>query len=193
MDSNSVDPSHSKGRLRIARRTRAWTRPDLRIWPAYYDSSTQMLCLMVSPPASASPNIEASWHYHPAEIEYTRRFLAVSIRYDYFQDSRPPIDAAPITVLFDTPTLLRCSLPPGLREPVPDTIRPPICATFTDYITTLPQWEGISLPKQRRTHFLTPHSTNYCNRGPSTYWSPVTAATKRITAPSMAACLSSCS
>jgi hypothetical protein len=130
-----------------------WTRPDLRIWPAYYDSSTQMLCLMVSPPASTPPNTDASWHYYPAEIEYTRRFLTVSTRYDYFQDSRPPIDAAPITVLFETTTLLRCSLSPGPHEPVPDTVRPPICATFADYVTTLPQWERDLLAKAMEDPF----------------------------------------
>jgi hypothetical protein len=91
--------------------------------------------------------------YYPAEIEYTRRFLSVSTRYDSFQDSRPPIDAAPITVLLETPTLLRCSLPPGLYEPVPDTIHPPICATFAHYVTTLPQWERDLLAKATEDPF----------------------------------------
>jgi hypothetical protein len=102
---------------------------------------------MEPPPASTPPYTEASWHYLPAEIEYTRRFLEVSTRYDSFQDSRPLIDAAPITVLLKTPTLLRCSIPPGLHEPVPDAIRPPICATFADYVMTLPQCERDLLSK----------------------------------------------
>jgi hypothetical protein len=29
-----------------------WTRPDLRNWPAYYDSSSQMICQMVPPHAT---------------------------------------------------------------------------------------------------------------------------------------------
>jgi hypothetical protein len=31
-----------------------WTRPDQRIWPVYYDSSSQMLCQMVQTPQHRS-------------------------------------------------------------------------------------------------------------------------------------------
>jgi hypothetical protein len=38
-----------------------------------------------------------------------------------FADARPEIDAATVTVLLETPTLLRCSLPPISNTPVLDT------------------------------------------------------------------------
>jgi hypothetical protein len=119
-----------------------WTRPDLRNWPAYYDSSSQMLCQMVPPHATATLGTSStSWAYHPAGIECTRRFVAISKNAASFQDSRPTPDAVPVTVLLDTPTLLRCSIPPMPLEPAHDAVRAPINATFADYVTNLPLWE----------------------------------------------------
>jgi hypothetical protein len=95
-----------------------WTRPDLHNWPAYNDSSSQMLCQMVPQHAIATLGTSStSWTYHPVGIECTRRFVAVSKNAASFQDSRPPSDAVPVTVLLDTPTLLRCSIPPMPLEP----------------------------------------------------------------------------
>jgi hypothetical protein len=99
----------------------------LRTWNAYYEPSSQLLCQMVSPPAYAPSGTATSWHYHPVEITHTSRFLTVSTSND--------------TVLLETPTLLRCSLPPMSPDFVLATIRSPICATFADYVMTLPMWE----------------------------------------------------
>jgi hypothetical protein len=83
-----------------------WVRPVLRNWPAYYDSSSQMLYQMIPPHATATLGTSStSWPYHPAGIECTRRFVAVSKNVASFQDSRPPPNAVPATVLLDTPTL----------------------------------------------------------------------------------------
>jgi hypothetical protein len=75
-----------------------------------------------------------SWQYHSAGIGFTRRFIAVSTSAAFFQDSRPPPDVVPVTVLLETPTLLQCSIPPMPPEPVHDAARSPIS-------TTLPLWE----------------------------------------------------
>jgi hypothetical protein len=96
---------------------------------------------MVSSPATATPSTDASWHYHPAEITQTRRFLAVLTRNDAFQDSRSDFDAVPITVLREIPILLRCSLPPIPPYCVLVTISSQACATYADYVTTLLMWE----------------------------------------------------
>jgi hypothetical protein len=83
-----------------------WTRPDQRIWPVYYDSSSQMLCQMVQTPQheTATPGTaNTSWQYYPAGIASTRRFIAVSKDAASFQDSRPPPDAVPVTVLKHLP------------------------------------------------------------------------------------------
>jgi hypothetical protein len=101
------------------------TRTDLRAWSAYYDPSSQLICQMLSPSATAPPGSATSWYY--GEITHKRRFCAVSTRNKPFQDSRPPPDALPITVLRETPTLLRCSLPPTPPDSVLDSIRSPIC------------------------------------------------------------------
>jgi hypothetical protein len=117
-----------------------WTRPDQRIWPVYYDSSSQMLCQMVQTPQheTATPGTaNTSWQYYPAGIASTRRFIAVSKDAASFQDSRPPPDAVPVTVL-ETPTLLRCSIPSLPPETGHDAIRDPKVATFADYVATLP-------------------------------------------------------
>jgi hypothetical protein len=52
---------------------------------------------------------------HKVEVSYsgiasTRRFIAVTKNATFFQDSRPPSDATPVTVLLETPTLLRSPL-----------------------------------------------------------------------------------
>jgi hypothetical protein len=119
-----------------------WTRPDLRKWPTYYDSSSQMLCQIVSQTNTATLGTSStSWTYHPAAIESTRRFIAVSKSDASFQDSRPPPDAVPVTVLLETTTLLRCSIPPMQTEPVHDAARALNCDTFAAYVATLPLWE----------------------------------------------------
>jgi hypothetical protein len=56
-------------------------------------------------------------NYHPAHITYARRFLAVS-KSNTFADERPDIDATPVTVLLETATLLRYSLPPTSNSPM---------------------------------------------------------------------------
>jgi hypothetical protein len=159
-----------------------WTRPDLRNWPAYYDSSSQMRYQMVPPHPNATLGTSStSWTYHPAGIECTRRFVAVSKNAASFQDSRPPSDAVPVTVLLDTPTLLRCSIPPMPLEPAHDAVRAPINATFADYVATLSLWERDLLAQRRRTALILP-CANYCNRRTSTYLSQATAATRMTTA-----------
>jgi hypothetical protein len=67
--------------------------------------------------------------------------LAVS-KSNTFAGARPEIDAAPVTILLETPSLLRWSLPPIPNAPVLDTIHTTTCTTFNDYYaTTLPAWE----------------------------------------------------
>jgi hypothetical protein len=80
-----------------------------------------------------------SWQYHLAGIESTRRFVAVSTSAAAFQDSRPQPDA--VTVVLETPILLRCFVPPMPPEPVHDAARSKICAMFDEYIATLRRWE----------------------------------------------------
>jgi hypothetical protein len=65
----------------------------------------------------------------------------IDTKVESFQDSRPPPDAVPVTVLFETPTLLRCSVPPMPPEAVHDTARTPTCETFAVHVVTLPPWE----------------------------------------------------
>jgi hypothetical protein len=55
-----------------------WTQPNLRTWNTYYDTASQMLCQHVPTPATATTGTKDSWHYHPAQITHTRRFLAVT-------------------------------------------------------------------------------------------------------------------
>jgi hypothetical protein len=84
-----------------------------------------------------------------AQITHARRFLAVS-KSNTFADARPEIDAVPVTVLLETATLLRCSLPPISNSPVLDTIYTSTSTTFKDYVTTLPTWEQDLLFAQQR-------------------------------------------
>jgi hypothetical protein len=70
-----------------------------------------------------------------------------------FQDSPPPFDAVPVTVLCETPTLLRCSIPPSPPEPVQNAVQTPICATFTDYLATLPLWERDLIKHNLESYF----------------------------------------
>ena len=58
-----------------------------------------------------------------------------------FQDSRPPPDAVPVTVLPERSTQIRCSLPDMPTATLHETIPTTMCATFGDYISTLPLWE----------------------------------------------------
>jgi hypothetical protein len=101
----------------------------------------------VSPQATALPGTATTRQYQTFAITCTRRFLAVSTRNEPFQDSRPPLDAVPITVPRKTLTLLRCLLPPIPTDSVFDTISSPICATFVDYgvgvgdVMIFPLWE----------------------------------------------------
>jgi hypothetical protein len=80
-----------------------------------------MLCQKVPPLATATTGNKASWNYHLALITHARRFLAVS-KSNTLADTRPEIDAVPVTVLLETATVLRCSLPPTPDSPVLDTI-----------------------------------------------------------------------
>jgi hypothetical protein len=99
-----------------------------------------MLCQRVPTPANAPPGTAATWNYHTAPTTATRRFLAVSTSSATFQDSHPGIDAVPITILRETPTQIRCSLP---LIPAESAIATTLtkCATFADYASNLPTWE----------------------------------------------------
>jgi hypothetical protein len=99
----------------------SWTQPNLRNWPAYYDPSSHMLRLYVSPSAAAATDTTASWLYRPTHITHTRRFLAVS-KSNTLADARPEVDAVPVTALLQTPKLLGCSLPPIPNAPALDTV-----------------------------------------------------------------------
>jgi hypothetical protein len=101
-----------------------------------------MLCQMVPQQATAPLDTSStSWQYHPAGIDTSRRFLTVSTRQAYFQDSRPQPDAVLVTVLFETSTPIRCSLLPTPLEPAREEERPTNSDTLADHITTLPLWE----------------------------------------------------
>ena len=67
-----------------------------------------------------------------------------------------PMMRYPVTVLHYTPTLLRCSLPLILLSSVFDTIPSPTCATFPDYVTTLPMWERAILVHAMEKPIATP-------------------------------------
>jgi hypothetical protein len=72
-------------------------------------------------PLGATTTLDTSstkWKYCGTS---TRRFIAVTKNATSFQDSRPPSDATPVTVLLETPTLLRCSVPP---------CRPRLCTSY---------------------------------------------------------------
>jgi hypothetical protein len=64
----------SSNRIRVIPRAidsadRAMERPDLRKWPAYYDSTSQMLCQLV--PLGATTTLDTSstkWKYHTAGL-----------------------------------------------------------------------------------------------------------------------------
>jgi hypothetical protein len=117
-----------------------WIHPNLRTWNAYYDTASQMLCQQVPPPATATTGTKVSWHYHPAQITHTRRFLAVT-KSNTFADAHPETDAIPVTIIRETDTLLRCSLPPTLNSPLLVTAPKPTSTTFKDYVMALPTWE----------------------------------------------------
>mgnify|MGYP000512119673 CR=1 FL=1 len=113
-----------------------------------------MLCQIVPQHATAILGASStSWKYHAAGIASTRRFLAVMKDNASFQDSPPPLDAVPVTVLRETPTLLRCSIPPSSPEPVQNAAQAPICATFTDYLATLPLWEWDLIKHDLESYF----------------------------------------
>jgi hypothetical protein len=149
---------------------RPWTWTTNRIWPVYYDSSSQMLCQMVQTPQheTATPGTaNTSWQVLPSRdrvhttIHSNRRDAAS------FQDSRPPPDAVPVTVLLETPTLLRCSIP-SLPRTGHDAIR---IRKLQRSPTTWQLYRcgnRTSLLMQRRSNAILP-CTNYCNKGTLTY------------------------
>jgi hypothetical protein len=101
-----------------------------------------MLCQIAPQHATAIFGTSStSWTYHATGVESIRQFLAVTKKAASFQDSPPSFDAVPVTVLGETPTLLRCSIPPTQTEPVQDAVQAPICVTFADYVATLPLWD----------------------------------------------------
>jgi hypothetical protein len=113
-----------------------WTRPDQRIWPVYYDSSSQMLCQMVQTPQHLQrPVLLTPLGSTTQQGSRPRRF-AVS-KDASFQDSRPPPDAVPVTSLKHLPysgvPFRHCR--PRLAH---DAIRDPKVATFADYVAALP-------------------------------------------------------
>ncbi len=126
----------------------SWTQSNLHNWPAYYDPSSQMLCVEVSPLATTATDTTASWLYHPAQITHTRRFLAVS-KSNTFADARPEIDAVPVTVLRDIPSLFRFPLPPISNTSALYTLRSHTRTTFYGSAFTLPTLE------QTLTHHAT--------------------------------------
>jgi hypothetical protein len=129
-------PDSSLNQLREA--LGAWTHPELRTWSAYYDPSTEMLCRRVTTPANAPSDTAVRWKFHTSAIKRNRRFLEVPTTSDPIQDSHPGPNAIPVTILHETTDQLRCSLP---AKTVTDTTSPRICATFADYVASLPQWE----------------------------------------------------
>jgi hypothetical protein len=146
-----------------------WTRPDQRIWPVYYDSSSQMLCQMVQTPQheTATPGTaNTSWQYYPAGIA-TRRFIAVSKDAASFQDSRPPPDAVPVTVPLKhlpTPVFRHCRPRLGMtRYEIRKLQRSP--TTWQLYRCR----NRTSLLMQRRSNAPILPCTNYCNKGTLTY------------------------
>ena len=100
-----------------------------------------MICQLVATTADAHPGTNGSWHCHPSEPTQTRRFLAIPKSNGIFQDSRPEPDAIPVTIIRETTTELRCSLPPPLESHQLATTRSTAIATFNDYVLTLPTWE----------------------------------------------------
>jgi hypothetical protein len=107
-----------------------WTRPDQRIWPVYYLSS-QMLCQMVQTPQHElqRPVLLTPLGSTTQQGSRPRRFIAVS-KDAALSRFTPPPDAVPVTVLLETPTLLRCSIPSLPPETGHDAIRDPKVATF---------------------------------------------------------------
>jgi hypothetical protein len=99
---------------------------------------------MRSPPATAPPDTAAYWQYHPDEITHRRQFLAVTKSNIFKEDTRPELDAVPITVFLEIPALLQCLLPPIPNAPELDTIHTTTNTTFNDHVTTLPTW-GLDL------------------------------------------------
>jgi hypothetical protein len=67
-----------------------------------------------------------------------------------------PMMRYPVTVLQYTPTPLRCSLPFIPLGSVFDTRLSSTCATFPDYVTTLPMWERALLVHAMEKPIATP-------------------------------------
>jgi hypothetical protein len=120
--------------------------PGLGTWPAWYEPS-QMLCHMVSPPAASLPGTASSWHYYPAEITHTRRFLSVSTSNDTFYTHVVTSMRFLITELRETPALLRCS---PLPDSLLDTIRSPTCANSLTMLRPYRRGSRISFFTRRR-------------------------------------------
>jgi hypothetical protein len=114
-----------------------------------------------------------SWQYYPG-IASTRRFIAGIERRCLFSRFTPPPDAVPVTVLLETPTLLRCSIPP---YPVFHSV---IAARDWAWRDTDPKVATFARPRQLyrtgppcwcnggRMPLILP-CTNYCNKGTLTY------------------------
>ena len=117
-----------------------WTLPQIRIWPAYYEPSSQLICQQGQALDGKTISLNQTWQYHSPAATQTRRFLAIP-KNNIFQDSRPASDAIPVTILRETTTDLRCSLPQLWDSPQLVAKRPTIIATFQDYVLTLPTWE----------------------------------------------------
>jgi hypothetical protein len=93
---------------------------------------TTNLALLRSIIANALPDDVSTGTAPPSSFDQQRSF----------QNSCPPLDAVPIRVLRETPTLLRCSFPPIPPDSVLDTMHSLICASFAAYVTTLQVGRG---------------------------------------------------
>jgi hypothetical protein len=112
-----------------------------RKWPAYYDSTSQMLCQIVPQTATATigtPN--NNWKYHTAGIVTARRFITVP--------KTPPLSKIRghrrtrlLSLFFlkhpSYPVLRSANVDRAMQDVVQSSIR----VTFADYIATLPPWE----------------------------------------------------
>jgi hypothetical protein len=69
-----------------------------------------------------------------------------------------------------------------LPEPVEDAVPSRMfCATFAEYVATLPLWKSDLIAKATEAALILPCS-NYCNKGTLTYYSQAMAAIRMNTA-----------
>jgi hypothetical protein len=155
-----------------------WTRPGLRNWPTYYDSSSQMLCQIVSQTNTATlGTFSTFWTYHPAAIEPTfspstplllSALLAVSYAVYRFWLFSPYPSAAfgsPIRFFF---SILIFPLSIGLHFCLYAGRDPSILIPWTAAIRTTALLSLVGRPKPlfdpSRAHSLLPQSEkNRCN------------------------------